>query len=240
MNDEFFSFNLPQPEPLLSQRPHSSLFGTDAEALHVLLELHAAPSLEILDCTFNSGKMWRGIREKYHPVTLDINPDYQTDFVGDFRDLRSVVGNRRFDVLVFDPPHLPVAAASEHSSGIWREQYGITANDGTGREGDNVSDLFRPFFREAKHVLRDDGIALCKIVDIVHNHRYQWQHIDLVEAARQESMTPCDLLIKTDPRAGKLTSSQWKNIHHLRRNHCYWIVVRNSPHCERRPKKTGK
>ena len=215
-------------------RPYSGLLGTDPDALEVLLRLHGGPDASILDCTYNTGKMWRGIRDKHRVTTMDIDPSYQTDYVGDFRVLSSVV-TTMFDVLVFDPPHLPVAAASEHSSGIWRHQYGLTAGHDTGREGDNVSELFLPFFREAAKVLRPDGVILCKIVDMVHNHRYQWQHVDLILAARDAGLTPCDMMVKIDPCGGNLKSSKWKTIHHLRRNHCFWIVVRNSLRCERRP-----
>lgn len=211
------------------------MLGTDPDALATLLALHAPDGADILDCTFNTGKMWRsGLRERFQPASLDIDPVYGTDFVGDFRALSSIVGEDAFDVLVFDPPHLPTAAASAGSSGIWREQYGITGGEGTGRDGDNVSCLFRPFFREARTVLRPDGIALCKIVDLVHNHRYQWQHIDLIQAAQAEGLTACDMLVKIDPCGGNLKSSLWRTVHHLRRNHCFWVVIRNSDRCERR------
>ena len=220
-------------------RPYSGLMGTDPAALEVLLGLHAPVRPEILDCTFNAGKMWRGIRERWKPVTLDIDPSHRTDYVGDFRELSSVVGGRKFDVIVFDPPHLPTASASPGSSGIWREQYGLTAGEGTGRDGDNVSQLFRPFFREARKVLRPDGVALCKIVDMVHNHRYQWQHVDMILAAQAEGMTACDMMVKIDPCGGNLKSSLWKNVHHLRRNHCFWLVARNGQRCERRGRATG-
>ena len=181
--------------------------------------------------------MWRGIKDAYRVSTLDIDPKYNTDFVGDFRNLSEIVPLASYDVLVFDPPHLPTTAASENSSGIWKEQYGLTDGENTGRDGDNVSELFLPFFREAAKVLRPDGVVLCKIVDIIHNHRYQWQHVDLINAARDAGMTACDMLVKTDPCGGNLKSSLWKNVHHLKRNHCYWIVVRNSTKCEARKKK---
>lgn len=215
-------------------RPYSGLMGTDPQALTTLLALHGAAGAKILDCTYNEGKMWRGIRGNYAVSTMDIDPAYGTDFVGDFRNLSAVVGERKFDVLVFDPPHLPLASASKNSSGIWRGQYGLTDGDDTGRDGDNISPLFLPFFREAAKVLRLDGIVLCKIVDMVHNHRYQWQHIDLIAAVCAAGMTPCDMMVKIDPCGGNLKSSKWKNVHHLRRNHCFWIVVRNSSRCERR------
>lgn len=214
-------------------RPYSGLMGTDPDALEILLQVHGVPNADILDCTYNTGKMWRGIRQNYRITTLDIDPVYGTDYVGDFRCLSMIVGAAAFDVLIFDPPHLPMASASEHSSGIWREQYGLTDGENTGRDGDNVSELFLPFFHQASKVLRPDGVVLCKIVDLVHNHRYQWQHVDLILAARQASLTPCDLLVKIDPCGGNLKSSKWKHVHHLRRNHCFWIVLRNSLRCER-------
>jgi hypothetical protein len=227
MND-FFTFETKQ------ERPYSSIFGNDPEALKILLDVHAIENPKILDCTYNKGKMWRGIKENYNIKTLDIDPSYNTDYIGDFRNISFIA--EKFDVLIFDPPHLPTNAASENSSGIWK-QYGLTGDDGTGRTGDNVSDLFIPFFIEAKKILNDDGVIFCKIVDIVHNHKYQWQHIDLITAAQAQGMTACDMLIKTDPCGGNLKSNLWKNVYHLKRNHCYWIVIRNSAKCEKRKSK---
>ena len=232
--------NQPATGPGKPERPYSGLVGTDPDALQVLLRLHAPARPDILDCTFNAGRMWRGIRGDWMPATMDIDPRHGTDYVGDFRDLSAVVSGRQFDVLVFDPPHLPTAAASAGSSGIWRDRYGLTDGDDTGRDGDNVSGLFLPFFRQARTVLRRGGIALCKIVDMVHNHRYQWQHIDLVLSCRQAGLVPCDLLVKLDPCGGNLKSSLWRNVHHLRRNHCFWLVARNDNCCEPRSRSGGR
>lgn len=219
-------------------RPYSGLMGTDRDALEVLLSVHGVGS-DILDCTFNTGKMWDGIIQKYRPKTMDIDPAHRTDFVADFRSMSAVVGTSCYDVLVFDPPHLPHAIASAGSSDHpnvirWRANYGLNDGGDEHREADHVAAMFLPFFREAAKVLRPDGVALCKISDMVHNHRYQWQHVDLIAAARESGMTPCDMLVKIDPTGGNLKSSKWENVHHLRRNHCFWIVVRNGPRCERR------
>ncbi len=40
------------------------------------------------------------------------------------------------------------------------------------------------------------------------------------------------VLCLRDPVAGNIQSGQWKKVHHLRRTHCYWFVVRNSLRCE--------
>ena len=206
----------------------SVLHGRDPEALRILLQMHAQPTSRILDVTHNKGTMWAGLPRPH--ITMDIDPSHGTDIVGDFADIP--LPNGHVEVIVFDPPHLPVSAASAGSSKIYGRRYGIT-QDGAGRRGDNVSGMFMPFLLEAKRVLTPGGIALCKIADIVHSHRYQWHHVDLINAAMSVGMAPCDMLIKIDPSAGKLMSSKWNKQYHLRKAHCYWVVIRNSQKCER-------
>jgi len=58
--------------------------------------------------------------------------------------------------------------------------------------------------------------------------------LKLVRAAEDVGLMPCDLLIKSDPSQGNLTSSKWKNIKHLRKAHSFWVVLRKSARCERR------
>lgn len=213
--------------------PHSNynsvLYGKDWQALEILISLHN--NIEnpiILDVTYNTGKMWK--KCKFKPIiTMDIDPAYNTNIVGDFRDIP--LEDNSVNIIIFDPPHLPTVAASQGSSKIYEKIYGITNNE-KARSGDNVNNLFLPFLIEAKRVLNNNGIILAKIADITHNHRYQWQHIHFINMVNAVNMTPCDLLIKSDPAAGNLKSSKWKNIKHLRKNHCYWIVVRNSTKCE--------
>jgi hypothetical protein len=76
-------------------------------------------------------------------------------------------------------------------------------------------------------------VVFAKLVDFVHNHRYQWQHIAFVRAVEAVGMTACDLIVKADPTSSNLKSSKWRTVHHFRRAHTYWLVVRNSSRCER-------
>jgi SAM-dependent methyltransferase len=212
-------------------RAKSVLLGRDCEVIPILLSIHAEKEPKILDWTYNEGKMWKGIRDRYDLTTMDIESKYRTDRVGDFRDMP--FPDSSFDVIVFDPPHLPTHAASPGSSKIFEQRYGNTADTGRGRDGDNISPMFAGFLKEAKRVLKENGVVLAKLADIVHNHRYQWHIVDFVNEVRNSGMTPCDLMIKCDPSAGNLKSGKWENVRHLRKGHCYWIVVRNSKHCER-------
>lgn len=210
----------------------SIMMGEDCEVLPLLIKLHSPnESPEILDVTYNTGTMWKGIVDKYKVYTMDIDPAFETDYIGDFKDMSFI--DRKFDVVVFDPPHLPTNAASKGSSKIWEHSYGITDDVGMGRDGDNVVPLFDPFFSSVKKILVKNGIVLAKISDIVHNHKYQWQHVDLIISARNAGLMPCDMIVKRSASAGKLRSSKWKNQYHTRRCHSYWIVVRNSNRCER-------
>ena len=211
----------------MNNRSLSVMNGKDTDVLPILIELHSSSlNPKILDCTYNKGTMWKGL--SYKPTRMDINPVFDLDVVGDFKNMP--FPDKSYDVIVFDPQFLPSDGARGKASKIWETTYGIT--DSPDREGDNVSGLFEPFIKEAKRVLVEDGIILAKMCDIIHNHRYRWQHIDLILAAQKEGLTACDMMIKCDPQAGKLMSSKWQNVRHLRKAHCYWIVIRNSNRCE--------
>jgi hypothetical protein len=77
-------------------------------------------------------------------------------------------------------------------------------------------------------------MILVKLADLIHSAQYQWQQVDFINAVRNIGMIPDNMLIKCDPNAGNLTSSKWKTINHLRKAHCYWIVVKN-PKRSRKP-----
>lgn len=205
---------------------HSTvLFGTDQQAITRLLDIHCGiENPKILDCTYNIGKMWKGL--DYKPHKMDIDNSLDLDTVGDFTNMP--FEDESFDVIVFDPPHLPSVVGN---CSVWTNKYNTTKFDEL-RKKDNVSLTFAPFLLEAKRVLCYDGIILAKIADLVHNHRQQWQQVDFINSVRECGITPCDMLIKCDPKAGNLQSSKWKNIKHLRKSHCYWIVCRNSKRCE--------
>lgn len=213
---------------MMDVRPLSLVLGKDRDVIPSLLAVHANSSApKILDVTHNKGVMWK--RLNYNVTSMDSDPTFGTNRVGSFFDIPA--RDAEFDVVAFDPPHLPAAIASPGSSGIERAQYGLNA-DGDWRQGDNIAPCFVPFLVEARRVLVPGGIVIAKLSDFVHNHRYQWSHVDFVNAARAvDGMTPCDVVVKGDPCASNLKSSKWKRIKHFRRAHCFWIVVRKG-RCE--------
>lgn len=113
------------------------MHARDKQVLDVLIDLHAVKSPRILDVTFNRGVMWKG--SGYVPTRMDIDPRFEIDVVADFRTIP--FEDESWDVIVFDPPHLPVAAASPCSSRIFEDRYGITPIGSPGGRivSDNVS-----------------------------------------------------------------------------------------------------
>jgi hypothetical protein len=207
-------------------RPLSVMEARDPEVLSLMLKFYSFEQARVLDVTANTRKMWKGADWSGTVTFCDVDDSVGADFVADFRSLPFADGS--FDVIVFDPPHLPLAAASPQSMTQMVEDYGLSKSV----HADNISEFFSPFLKEALRVLSADGLIFAKLKDFVHNHKYQWSLVDFVSAVRlQAGLTPCDLIVKKDPCGGNLKSSKWVNAHHVRNSHCWWVVVRKGK-CE--------
>jgi len=208
------------------KRIESVWVGKDNLLLDAMFEFYAPNASRIIDVCCNERRMWKGSAIGAKVVGYDRDPAMLPDVVAEWHALPD--GDNTVDVLVYDPPHLPDAAASPLSLARYAKDYGL----GQGVKSDNISELHAPFLVKAKRVLRHDGLVFAKIKDYVHNHKYQW-NLELFNAAvREAGMTPCDLIIKRDPCGGNLKSGRWQKAHHVKNVHCYWVVVRNSARCE--------
>jgi SAM-dependent methyltransferase len=215
----------PQAGAVSTYAPLPSVwFGTDAELLEQMLDFypHKQPKA-ILDATVNAGRFWRGSTRKV--VGMDINPKFEPDIIADNSDMPCKTAS--FDVVVYDPPHVP--NQGKDRSKDFNDRFGLVGKS-PAETGYNFTHTFRPFLLEAFRVLRKDGVLFCKIADYVHGHRFQWAHIEIINAAVAVGFTPCDCIVKI--RKGPITDPRWKKAHHARRQHCYWIVLRKSNKCE--------
>jgi hypothetical protein len=198
--------------------------GDDAELLELMLEFYPRRRpRRILDATVNGGRFWRGSTRPV--VGMDIEPKHCPDVVGDNRCMPFEDG--RFDVVVYDPPHIP--NQGQDKSKDFNLRFGLVLKSSS-EQGYSFSHLYPPFAKEAYRVLIPEGIMFCKIADYVHGHRFQWAHIALIEAATSVGFTACDCIVKT--RSGPIIDPKWKNAHHARRQHCHWIIFRKSCKCE--------
>jgi hypothetical protein len=198
--------------------------GEDAVLIERMLTFypHKRPK-RILDATVNGGRFWRGTKRKI--VGLDIASTHGPSVVGD--NTQMPFADRQFDVVVYDPPHVPNQGKDDQKD--FTVRFGLGGRSPK-EHGYNFAYLYPAFVREAYRVLRVDGLLLCKITDYVHNHQYQWAHVDFVQAAVAAGFRACDCIIKV--RKGPIIDPKWKTAHHSRRQHCYWLVFRKSEKCE--------
>ena len=203
--------------------------GDDSSFLNAALEFYPSQPIDrILDCTVNEGRFWKDSRFRNCVTGMDINPCYSPDIVDDNR-VMATVKDATFDVVVYDPPHVPNQGMDRQKD--FCRRFGLGGKAGKETAYSFAHD-YRQVAAQARRVLKPGGLFLAKVIDYVHNHRYHWTLIDLVQAIRMAGMTPCDMVIKV--RRSPIIDPKWKVRHHARRRHAYWLIARNSRSCERK------
>jgi SAM-dependent methyltransferase len=198
--------------------------GTDAELLETMLAFYPRrPPRRILDATVNAGRFWAGSRRPV--IGLDIDIRHRPAVVADHT--RMPFADGCFDVVVYDPPHVPNQGKDRAKD--FNTRFGLVLK-ASPDQGYNFAHLYPPFVREAYRVLEPEGILFAKIADYVHGHRFQWAHVELIRAAAATGFTACDCIVKI--RKAPIRDPRWKKAHHSRRHHCFWLVFRKSRHCE--------
>ncbi len=198
--------------------------GEDSELLERMLDFYPRKRpRRILDATINGGRFWRN--SKRSVVGMDIDPRHNPDILAD--NTKMPLEDSSFDVIVYDPPHIPNQGKDNKKD--FNTRFGLVLRSSKENHY-TFTHTFPPFVREAHRVLKEEGILFCKITDYVHHHRYQWAHIELINAASQVGFVPCDCIVKI--RKGPIIDPKWKTAHHTRRQHCYWLVFRKSKKCE--------
>lgn len=212
----------------LTYQPLSSVWeGADSEMLEAMFSFYAAIDPEpILDATYNAGRFWKGSRRRV--VSMDINPRYQPMIIADNREMAGVP-SAHFGAIVYDPPHVG-PQGRDKSTKKFDVDFGATVECGKAQNW-NLSYLYPPFLRQAKRVLKPNGLLLAKITDMVNNHRSKWAHCDFMRMADEAGFVVCDLIVKI--RNGPMLSDKWKEAHHARKRHSFWIICRKSASCER-------
>ncbi|MFT3883200.1 MAG: hypothetical protein QM703_26555 [Gemmatales bacterium] len=186
--------------------------GSDSELLEAMLSFYPTIAPEpILDATYNEGRMWKGTSRDI--VSMDIDPRYQTMYVGDNRVMKGVPSSH-FGVVVYDPPHVG-PQGRDKSTKRFDVDFGATMACGK-EHGWSLSYLYPPFLKQAKRVLQPEGLLLAKITDMVNSHRSKWAHCDFMRMAEEAGFTVCDLIIKI--RNGPMLSNKWKEAHHAQRD----------------------
>jgi len=199
-------------------------YGEDSELLERMLDFypHCKPE-RILDATVNGGRFWRGTKRKI--IGMDVSAAHRPSIVGDNMTMPFSTGV--FDVVVYDPPHIPNQGRDKQKD--FNTRFGLGERSAK-EHGYSFAHLYPLFIKEALRVLRPDGVLFCKIADYIHNHQYQWAHMELTQAAVAAGFCACDCIIKV--RKAPIIDPKWAVAHHTRRQHCYWLVFRKSDRCE--------
>lgn len=203
--------------------------ASDGELLDAMLSFY--PTIDpkpILDATYNTGRIWKGSTHGPEVVSMDIDNRCKPMIVADNRVMKGV-RSAQFGTVVYDPPHVG-PQGRDKSVKRFDVDFGATVECGKIHNW-NLSYLYPPFLKQAKRVLKPGGLLLAKITDMVNNHRSKWAHCDFMRMAEEAGFTVCDLIIKV--RTGPMMSNKWKQAHHARKRHCFWIICRNGESCER-------
>lgn len=218
-------------EEVPTYAPLSSVWeGNDGELIEAMLEFYASiPPEPILDSTYNAGRFWKN--SKREVVSMDIDPQHNPMLLRDNRDMHGV-SDDSFGAIIFDPPHV---GPQGRDKSVKRFDTDFGATQECGKEQNwNLSYYYPDFLKEAKRVLKPNGLLFAKITDQVNNHRSKWPHADFMRMAEEAGFTVCDLIVKV--RKGPMRSPKWKNAHHARKRHCFWIICRKGTKCEVRTK----
>lgn len=214
----------------MTYSPLSSVWEkSDGELLDAMIGFYPSiDPLPILDSTYNTGRIWKQSSWKSSVVSMDIDPSHEPMILSDNREM-SGVPDQHYGIVVYDPPHVG-PQGRDKSKKRFDSDFGANAPCGA-EHGWTLSYLYPPFLRQAKRVLKPDGLLFAKITDMVNSHRSRWAHVDFIRMAESSGFVVCDLIVKI--RNGPMVSSKWKSANHARKRHCFWIVCRNGTSCER-------
>src|SRR5882724_8729400 len=135
--------------------PPSSVWqGSDGDLLEAILKFYPTITPEpILDATYNAGRFWKG--SKRQVVSMDIDPKYKPMIVGDNREMFGVP-DAAYGTVVYDPPHVG-PQGRDKSKKRFDVDFGATIECGKDQDW-NLSYLYPPFLKQAKRVLKPDGL----------------------------------------------------------------------------------
>lgn len=201
----------------------SAHVGGNAEVFPQVLNLHVPKGSTVADVTWGKGVFWAKVPPKDYKLLAS---DLKTG-----QDCRSLAyEDESIDCVVLDPPYMEglfrnkkenLAGAGSHAA--FRENY---SNGQETTEGpkwhDAVLDLYLKAGKEAKRVLRSEGIFIVKCQDEVSANRQRLTHVELINAFEADGFYCKDLFVvvrTNQPGVSRLIKQV-----HARKNHSYFLV----------------
>jgi len=211
----------------------SAYRADSSELFPRILDLHVDDGARIADVTHGTGVFWQDIdldARDMELVTSDITA--KTDDLSMVGDCRAIpLQDNSLDCIILDPPYAEgfyrrnkdhMAGHGSHES--FRDTYsGAREYEGAGRYHSAVLYTYFEGGKEAKRVLRDDGLLIIKIMDEVSSNTQELAHIQVTNYYERElDFYTRDLFIQV--RKERPTVVGMKSQIHARKNHSYFLV----------------
>lgn len=185
------------------------------EILSWITKLHCNGTIEC-DLTYGKGGFWRNLPEPTYK--FDIDPQY--DNVVRCDSSNTPLEPKSVNSVIFDPPFLTyIKNGRQHGSGNM-----IMAKQFSGYWSiDQLNKHYLDTILEANRILNNKGILIVKCQDIIHNHKLNCTHADVINWAKSSGFRLKDMFIllakhrlPSPNRGGKQQ--------HARVWHCYFLV----------------
>lgn len=212
----------------------SSYVATNSNVFPKVLQLHVEEGAKIADVTYGKGVFWENIPEgRYEVYRTDIDPKKSPDSPdGEGVDCRDLPYNDdSLDVVVLDPPYAEgyyrrneshLAGNGSHSK--FRSNYSNgEAYDGAPKYHKAVLAVYFDAGREAKRVLRDDGVFIVKVGDEVSSNTQELTHIQITNFYEQKLQFYTKDLFVVERHGTPTTPGVNKQVH-ARKNHSFFMV----------------
>lgn len=214
----------PEGSPALT---FSAYVSGNAEVFPRILSLHVPKGASVADVTWGKGVFWKNVPPGDYTLKAT---DLKTEV--DCRNLPYKDGS--IDCVVLDPPYM---------EGLFRRSIGHLAGSGTyaafrdhysngeaveassPRWHAAVLSLYFKAAREAKRVLKNNGVFIVKCQDEVSANRQNLTHVEIINEYESLGFYTKDLFVVV--RQNKPGISRLKKQVHARKNHSYFLVFIN-------------
>lgn len=196
--------------------------GTQSEILKAIKSLHCPEGFEC-DITYGHGKFYDSSDQDLLPPLLKF--DIQPMVVGVTKACSTSlpIASGSLSNVLFDPPFLTYVRAGR----IGNDEMIMAKRFGGYWRYDELLTHYTTTIDEVKRVLKPKGKMIVKCQDIIHDHRMQCTHLNVVKYAEANGFRLLDLFIlpstnrmKVVP-ANKLSGVQ----KHARVHHSYFLVL---------------
>lgn len=196
--------------------------GSNDRLFPQILSLYVAPGSKVADVTFGKGVFWR----KVEPGLYQMFP---TDKQTGVDCTKLPYGHGTIDCVVFDPPYMHTPGGTAHANHQNYEDYyrnNEAENQSTKKYHEAVLDLYFRAAKEARRVLRKEGIYIVKCGDEVCSNQQRLTHVELINKLSKSGFVAEDLFVLL--RSNRPGVSSGLRQAHARKNHSYFIVFRKS------------